>query len=206
MRLEINSDSGLVYATEVDNDLRGQAEILLYQLVSKEPKPDGGDLKVRLDWGIVKLVRRGNEVFVEEPDYRRDPLQFVPQLNFTCAVLRAQQLVHDRLGVRAEPVAYDNFLLVYPGGLTASGVAATRQPPRQPGDSGWRVFDATRIDWKADLQALRVYEIARERQAILSVLSLPVGWSVRLEDDTLVEAAPPDGEPIAVGMTLQISP
>jgi hypothetical protein len=204
MRLEIPTNSGLVYATHVAHDLRPQAEILMRQIVGKNPGSDGSELRVRLDWGIVNLVRRGNEVFVEEPDYRRDPLRFVPHLDFTCAVLRAQQLVHDCLQVSAEPVTYDSFLLVYPAGLTASRVAATRQPPRRPGDSGWRVFDADRIDWTAEPQARRVYEVAGERQAIMSVLSLPVGWSVRLEDDTLAEVAPPGGEPIEVGMAVQL--
>ena len=204
LRLELSSNSGLVYATDVADDLRAQAEILMRQIAGKDPGLDSGELRVRLDWGVVKLVRHGNEVFLEEPDYRRDPLRFVPHLDFTCAVLRAQQLVHDRLKVSAEPVTYDSFLLVYPAGLTASCVAATRQPSGRPGDSGWRVFDAARIDWTGDLQARCVYEVAGERKAIMSVLSLPVGWSVRLEDDILAEVAPPGGEPIEIGMAIQL--
>jgi hypothetical protein len=201
----MNSDSGLVYATEVADDLRPHAEILMRQVLDDDPGQDGGELRVRLDWGIVKLVRRGNEVYLEEPDYRRDPLRFVPQLTFTCAVLRAQQLVHDRLGVKAEPVAYDQFMLVYPAGLTAARVAATRQAPEQPADSGWRVFDAGRIDWAAEPQARRIYEVAGERPALMGILSLPVGWAVRLEGETLTEAAPPEGGPIEVGMAVELS-
>ncbi|MGZ5441093.1 MAG: immunity protein Imm33 domain-containing protein [Thermoanaerobaculia bacterium] len=121
---------------------------------------------------------------------------------FTCAVLRAQQRVHDRLGVGAEPAPYDQFLLVYPGGLTAARVAAIRQAPYQPADSGWRVFDSGRIDWTAEPQARRLYEVAGERPALMSVLSLPAGWSVQFENETLAEAAPPEGEPIAVGMVV----
>lgn len=204
----MNSDSGLVYATEVADDLRPQAEILMRQVLDNDdndPGPDSGELRVRLDWGIVKLVRRGNEVYLEEPDYRRDPLRFVPQLTFTCAVLRAQQLVHDRLGVKAVPVTYDQFMLVYPAGLTAARVAATRQAPEQPADSGWRVFDAGRIDWAAEPQARRIYEVAGERPALMGILSLPVGWAMRLEGEILTEAAAPEGGPIEVGMVVELS-
>src|ERR1043165_3970403 len=131
MKLELSSDDELTYATEVADDLRDQAGILMRQVLGKAPGADGSERRVRLDWGLVKVVRRGNEVILEEPDYKHDPLRFVPQLTFTCAVLRAQQLVHDRLGVRAEPVTYDNFMLVYPGALAAARVAATRQPPER---------------------------------------------------------------------------
>jgi hypothetical protein len=200
----MRASTGLHYVMEVSKELSEQAEILLHEIAAKDVPVDDTDPQVRLDWGIVRLVRRGNELLLEEPDYKSDPLRFVPGLNFTAAVLRAQQRVHARLGVSAEPVAYDQFMLVYPAGLTATRVAATRQLPQLQGDSGWRVFDASRVDWDAEPQARRVYEVAGERPALMGVLSLPVGWSLQLEDDTLAEVAPPNGEPIATLMALQL--
>jgi len=204
MRLAVRGSRGLEYVTEVSDDLRDQAEILLRLIASKEPEANDSGARVRLDWGIVKLVRRGSEVLVEEPDYRRDPLRFIRGLTFTCAVLRAQQRVHDRLKVAAEPVGYDELVLVYLEGLSAARVAATRQASERPGDTGWRVFAANRIDWGAQFGARRVYDVPRERPGLMAVLSLPVGWSVRLEGDTLTEAATPKGERVVVGMALEV--
>jgi len=206
MKLSMRGSSGLVYVTEVSDALRDQAEILLRLIASREPVADGDHACVRLDWGIAKLERRGDEIVVEEPNYRGDPRRFVPGLNFTCAVLRAHQRVHERLCVGAEPVHYDQFMLVYPGGMTAGRIAAIRQATEREKDTGWRVFDGARIDWAAEPEARYVYEVAGERPALMAVLSLPVGWAVRLEGETLMEAAPPTGtgERIAIRMAVQL--
>jgi hypothetical protein len=203
MNLTEQGKSGLVYVSAVADDLREQAGILLWQLASQEPEPDRNG-NVRLDWGVVKLVRHGNEVRVEEPDYKHDARRFVPGLNFTAAVLRAQQSVHDRLWVSPEPVKYDQNILVYARDLKPPELAAIRQKTEREGDTGWRLFDAVHIDWSAEPRALRVYEIARERPALMAVLSLPAGWSVRLQDGNLAEVAPPEGEPRTVGMPLEL--
>ena len=109
-----------------------------------------------------------------------------------------------RLGVPAEPVRYDEFILAYPGSLSAVSVVAIRQTAENDSNSGWCVFDAAKIDWTAEPDARRVYEVAHERPALVCVLSLPVGWSVRIEQETLLEAAPPEGEPIVVGLPLNL--
>jgi hypothetical protein len=204
MKRTMRANSGLVYIADVADDLLDQAEILLRLLANEDPALAAGGAPVRLDWGLVRLERRGDEVVVEEPDYRRDPLQFLPGLNFTCAVLRAQQRVHERLGVGAEPVKYDQVMLVYPGGLSAAHIVATRQAPGHDQDSGWRVFDAAHIDWTQEPQARRFYQIPSVRPELMAVLSLPVGWSIRLHDASLAEAAPPGSQPMAVGMAIPL--
>ncbi len=204
MRLTAQSNTGLVYVTEISEELSQQAGLLL-RIVTGEPVPAQGEsLKVSLDWNIVRLTHIGDEVFVEEPDYTRNAQDFVPGLNFTCAVLRAQQLVHERLGVGAEPVNYDQGVLVYPNGLTATSLVAIRQSSEIPEDSGWRVFDAGEIDWSSQPEARRVYEIAPTRPALLSIISLPIGWSIRMEQGTLEETVSPEGERLSINMAIQL--
>jgi hypothetical protein len=203
VKLTQSSDTGLTYVAEVAEEVRDQAALLLSLVARGARSVRDGD-QMRLDWGIVRLARTGYEVTVQEPDYRGDPRRYVPGLNFTCAVLKAQQLVHDRLVVSAAPIAYDQFVSVYPGGLTAPVTAAIRQTAQADLDTGWRIFDADRIDWAAELQARRVYEFARERAALLGALALPEGWAVRFEGRTLVESVSPEGSRRALSLTLDL--
>jgi hypothetical protein len=204
MRLTAQGKSGLLYVTEISEALYQQASLLLH-LVTGEPVPaQGKSLKVPLDWNIVRLTHIGDEVFVEEPDYTHDAQDFVPGLNFTCAVLHAQQLVHDRLGVGAEPVNYDQGVLAYPNALTATSLVAIRQSSEILEDSGWRVFDAGEIDWSRQPEARRVYEIAPTRPALLGIISLPIGWSVRMEQGILEETVSPEGERLSINMAIQL--
>lgn len=204
MRLTFRNSSGLDYVAEVADELRDLGYLLLSLVAGKPAPADGKSLKQRLDWNIVRLTRTGSEVVVEEPDYAYDSEHFLPGLNFTCAVLHAQQLVHARLEVEAEPVNYDAGVLVYPEGLTAAGMAAIRQDSDLPEDSGWRVFDADRVDWKAEPHALRVYEIAAKRPELLSILSLPAGWSIRMEGRSLAEAVSPEGKHMAADLNISL--
>lgn len=203
MRLSVPTESGRSYTTEIAAELSSQAELLL-TVIARRSLDIADTMQVRLDWGVVKLVPNGAEIAVEEPDYRHDPLIFVRRLDFTCAVLREQQRVHDSLNVSAEPVTYDQYVLEYPESLTAERLVATRRPPNDSTDSGWRVFDERRIDWNAPPMSRRVFEIARARPALLAVLSLPAGWSVQLHADTLAECAAPQGERTQVGLTIRV--
>src|SRR5262245_17067483 len=203
MKLTVPGSGNLVYVTEVADDLRDQATILLRQIASRLPELDF-NAPVRLDWGVVKLERQGDEVWVNEPDYRHDPRQYIPGVNFTCAVLRAQQCVHDRLGVSAKPVRYDQSILIYPGALSERRIVAIRQKEETTPDSGWRVFAAEQIDWALEPGACYVYQLAVTRAALLAVLSLPVGWSTQLEGETLKEAAAPDGSIFRVGVPIKL--
>jgi hypothetical protein len=204
MRLTSRSNNGLLYVTEISEELRNQGSLLLRLVIGQPAPADGDSLKVRLDWNIVKLTRTGGEVVVQEPDYTRNSESYLPSLNFTCSVLHAQQLVHERLNVSSEPVNYDEGVLVYPGGLSMTGMATIRQLAKTPEDSGWRVFDAERIDWMAEPLGRRVYEIAGERPALLSTMSLPVGWSIRMEGGLLTEAVSPEGQRHTVNMTINL--
>jgi hypothetical protein len=204
MKVAVQSATGQTYMAPVSGHSRDRAELLLRLLATRYPDPPPSGSRVRLDWGVARLSAQGSEMLVEEPDYRRDPLQFVPGIEFTCSVLGAQQLVHDRLQVSAEPVSYDQAIFVYPPGLACQLLAATRQAPLRAEDSGWRTFDAERIDWTAGFQAHRVYEVPLQRPALMAVLSLPSGWSVRMDGPTLVEAATPEGRRIPLTMTIEL--
>jgi hypothetical protein len=203
MKLTMPGSDNLVYVTEVADDLRDQATILLGQIASRSPELDL-DAPARLDWGVVKLERQGNEVWVNEPDYRHDPRRYIPGMNFTCAVVRAQQCTHDRLGVSAEPVRYDQSILIYPRALSERPIAAIRQKGETPRDSGWRVFAVEQIDWALEPRACYVYQLAVKRAALLAALSLPVGWSVQLEGETLKQAAAPDGSAFVVDLPIEL--
>jgi hypothetical protein len=206
MRISLSDGRHLTYVSNVSDDLRPQAELLLGRLAATAPalEPDQ-ELPVRLDWGIVKLIRRNDEMSVEEPDYRTDARRFVPRVTFTCAVLRAQQQLLERLNADPQPVHYDQAVLVYPGALAARRVVAIRRDPLQPVHTGWHVFDEDLIDWDLDAQAVGVYDVPRQQPALMSILALPTGWAVRFEQDTLLEAAPPGGTPMTLGMTFDLS-
>jgi hypothetical protein len=204
VKLILRSNGGLPYVSDVSEELRGQAELLLPQIASSAAELlPGQQTRVRVDWGIVRLVRRGDELVVEEPDYLVQPLRFIAGLNVTCAVLRAQQEVLERLQVSSRPVQYDQFMLVYAAGLTAARIAAIRQDPQQPGDSGWRVFEASDIDWSVQPKAVRIYDIPSSRPSLMAALALPTGWAVRLRQGTLVEAVAPENRHIALDMSFE---
>ena len=153
----------------------------------------GPGWRMRLGWSLLMLASDSDGALrLCEPDYERTPLTgMVPTLDWTLDVIAAQTRVARRVGVTPVDVAFDDDIAVRRGALDSTRVALLRSPPVGEHDSGWfaaagKELDASPADDSAEqpgedaLERLPVYRLVTEWPLVLSVHVLPVGFSVEL--------------------------
>jgi len=202
MRLELPLPSGSVLVAEIDDTDESAGRELLQRLApSATSLHDGRFLEVDLDWTAVRLRARGHEVYVEEPDYRRNVADFAPTFVLTCRVFAAQQQMLQALRVKGLPVKAQQFVRVSNDALQSVSVVGVRRPESESLFSGWQIV-STASDEAHGQYTVR--ELSGNRLAWCVPLPLPAHWAFRFVGRSLVDAVSPDGKTHALNLSIDL--
>ena len=157
-------------------------------------------VKVQFGWSVLTIRQEGSNFRVCEPDFDGDPFtQVRPDVTCTLAVLAMQVGVVRRVGVDPVEVRFDEKVVLRRGVLAEPHVFLNRGQPTE-GDSGWFVGPVEGPEYDPDdlsqFEAIRVYELWRERRPLLSVLGLPPGHIAVFRGDTIESVMSPAGEDV----------
>ena len=160
-------------------------------------KPLHPGFSVRFGWSLLTLADEPGGLRICEPCFSGDPLhESNPTVDTTINVLVSQVEWLRRVGVRGADVFFDQQILLAPGALAAPEIFALRGEQTSEADTGWSVAPVPapgrQID-TSNLSALPVYRLVGSHPGLLSILTLPEGFLVRLHHDAVVEIDGPDG-------------
>jgi hypothetical protein len=132
-----------------------------------------------------------------EPLFSGDPLRELnPTLDISLRMLALQvqwlHCVHER----GSDVSFDEHLVLAGDALAADDIFALRGAPTAENDCGWSVAPVPAEGQNIDMSrlcALPVYRLIDGHPNLLSVLTLPEGYLVRLRKDTVVEVTDAEG-------------
>jgi hypothetical protein len=129
-------------------------------------------------------------LLVCEPDFFGNPFtQERPDISTTLAVQVNMIRFAQRVGVDPPDVLFQDKIVLAQGCLRESKIYLERLPITKRGDSGWYIGPraGTLAPTQNELEAIVVYELLQQRQALLPVLCLPVGYMVIVDDDQMVD-------------------
>ncbi len=155
---------------------------------------------VQVGWSLLRLRKDGGDLTVCEPDFDANPFRdFRDDVTCTLTVLARQNLVHQRLGIERTPVRYDDKVVLRKGCLSLKRVYAQRQEPDE-GDSGWYVGpvdDPGGVPGREDLEARYVFQLLRERPALLDIVALPEGYLVVFDGEQIEAVLDADNDDVS---------
>jgi len=165
--------------------------------LSQSGKPLHAGLSVRFGWSRLTLAEDPAGLRICEPRFSGDPLHDLnPALDTTINVLVSQVAVLRRVRERGEDVFFDQQILLAPGALTAPEIFSLRVERTSEADSGWSIAPVPApgqgID-TSNLAAAPIYRLVGSQAGLLSILTLPQGYLVRLRRGEVVEVDGPDG-------------
>jgi hypothetical protein len=152
---------------------------------------------VRFGWSMLTLADDPQGLRICEPRFSGDALhELNPTVDTTIHVLVSQIEWLRRVGERAEDVYFDQQLVFAPNALTAPQIFALRGERSSDSDSGWSLAPVPAPGRQIDtghLSAMPIYGLVASHPGLLSILTLPQGFLVRLEAGQVVEIDGADG-------------
>jgi hypothetical protein len=153
--------------------------------------------RVRFGWSLLTLRSELAGLRICEPHFFGNPLGEVNStLDVTLGVLVEQLQWLRRVGEHGADAFFDQNLVFTRDAAAADDLFALRGQAQSRADSGWSVAPVpqrgARID-TSDLSAVPVYALVDGRFGLLSILTLPVGYLVRLKQDEVMDITDPDG-------------
>jgi hypothetical protein len=162
---------------------------------SGKPLRDG--LRVRFGWSLLTLRTDAEGLRVCEPSFGQDEgADLDPKLNTTLAVLTEQVKWLRRLRVDGTDAYFDQNIIMTESALSAVDIFALRGEATTEADSGWSVAPVPAAGGEVDTSALRAVSIGSlvvVRPGLLPIITLPVGFLVRLNDNRVTEMTSPNG-------------
>jgi hypothetical protein len=164
--------------------------------LARSGKPLHEGFSIRFGWSMLTLADDPEGLRICEPCFSGDPLhELNPTLDTTIAVLLSQVEWLHHVGERGEDTFFDQQILLAPEALTAPDIFALRGERTTEADSGWSVAPVPAPGQEIDtsnLTALPVYRLAGSHPGLLSILTLPQGYLVRLHGGEVIEIDGPD--------------
>jgi len=173
-----------------DVALRPQAEWLL-GYIRETFGSDGGQLrdgfKLQVGWSILSLREQNGKLVINEPNYYGDPFtECHDDISCTLRVQVEQNAILQLAEVDdAVPALFQDKVVLAKGCLDEKRVYLERTKNSPPGDSGWYIGPAAGGKRKPALEAIYVYDLLKERPALLQVLALPPGYLVVFDGDKI---------------------
>ena len=131
-------------------------------------------------WCVLKLVRSGDKLELQEPDYSANPLlNFRSDVSTSLRVVLAQNELLHRIQVVPRGSRFDEKIVLRKGCLPHEHLYMERSPPTD-GDSGWYLSQAGEQSSPeaSDLESIYSFQLLAARPSLLSCLLLPPGWFV----------------------------
>ena len=154
-------------------------------------------LRIRFGWSLLTLAEDAAGLRVCEPLFSGDPsTELNPTLDATLRVLVSQVRWLRQLKEQGSDVFFHQQILVTQDALAAGQIFALRGEQTSEDDSGWSVAPVPAPGESIDtrhLSALPIYSLVGSHPGLLSILTLPAGYLVRLDDGQVAEITSPDG-------------
>lgn len=154
-------------------------------------------MRIRFGWSMLTLHREPSGLRVCEPDFSGDPLtQLHSTIDRTLAVLAAQLQWLRRVKEQGSDIRFDQHIVFTQAAFEADDLFALRNDPDSEADSGWSVAPVPNAGEEIDmsqLSAIPIYRLVDSDPELLSVLTLPPGYLVRLQQRHVVEITDPEG-------------
>jgi hypothetical protein len=154
-------------------------------------------LRVRFGWSVLTLRAQEDGLRIYEPLFAGDPLsELNPTLDITLSVLARQVHWLHRVREGGEDVVFDQQIVLTPDALGAVEIFALRGELESTADSGWSVAPVPAKGEDIEMSSasvLPIYRLVDRRPGLLSILTLPKGYLVRLREDEVVEITDPNG-------------
>ncbi|MCW8133737.1 MAG: hypothetical protein KIS92_25550 [Planctomycetota bacterium] len=151
------------------------------------------DHRLAFNWSMLMVRGRGRERVICGPDFGRNPFDDVQEdLSIPFAVHEGQAGVIRRTGVKKPmPVYYTEEVVMGQGCLTGKVIKLERKEFPSRGFSGWHILpgdpaDLRRVEEKKKWERTPTYRILGRRDIVLSLLSLPVGYSAVVEESGIL--------------------
>jgi hypothetical protein len=169
--------------------------------LARSGKPLRAGLSIRFGWSLLTLAEEPEGLRICEPRFSGDPFhELNPTLDTTIGVLVAQVQWLRLVGERGADVFFDQQILLAPNALLAPDVFALRGERTSEADSGWSISPVPAQGQDIDtshLTASPVYRLVNSHLGLMSILTLPQGYLVRLRRgegiEEVVEIDGPDG-------------
>lgn len=144
-------------------------------------------------WFRAERGPEGGEYFVvSAPDYTDEAGEKKQDdLTETLRVLAAQRPWLEITGVDAEPVDFDQQVLVVRGALETEQVFLWRVASPGGRLTGWRLAPGDVSSTDMEVDSIAVHEIWRKRPALMQAMVLPVGWMAYFYGDEIVTLVDP---------------
>jgi hypothetical protein len=172
---------------------------LLWQMHSDGARIYDGQI-LALGWTTVwfraERGPEGGEYFViASPDYGDETGQArKDDLSDTLRVLAAQRPWLRLTGVSAEPVDFDQHLLVVRGALETEQVFLVRVESPGGRMTGWRLAPVDLEHASAEVDSIPVHEVWRKRPELLQTMLFPAGWMAYYDREQLVTLVDPSDQ------------
>jgi hypothetical protein len=165
--------------------------------LDQSDKPLHAGFSIRFGWSLLTLAEEPGGLRICEPRFSGNPIhELNPALDITINVLVSQIEMLHRAGERGEDVFFDQQILLAPGALTAPEIFALRGERTSEADSGWSIAPVPAPGHQIDtsnLTAQPIYRLVGSHPGLLSIMTLPQGYLVRLRRGEVVEIDDPDG-------------
>ena len=140
--------------------------------------------RIRLGLSQLTVRARDNQLLLLQPRFEADVRELSDDITQTLSLLADQAALAQQLGVAIQPTSFDHRMVVACGALAHAHIYLERSEPTDDNDSGWYIGPADEPG-EVECEHRRVYELVRERPALLRVLGLPSGYLVAFEGDAI---------------------
>lgn len=180
-----------IFTVKFREELLPLAESLLQLVMSHAyDQPEyPADFKIAFGWVPVTLRGRGRDRAICIPDFSRNPFDDVQEdVSIALTVSAGQEDVIKRTGVKKSmPCLFTDEVVLGQGCLAGKLIEMERKDFPTRGFSGWHIMpgdpvDLKRIEEKKKIERTPTYRILGRRDIVLNLLSLPVGYTVRIND------------------------
>lgn len=194
-----------VFTIKYREELYPSARVLM-QFITSQADKDGEyptDSRFAYGWASLMLRGRGRNRTVCAPDFSRNPFDDVQDdTSLALSIHQSQAEVIRRAGVKkAMPCFYTEEVVMGQGCLLGKAIKMERKEFPTRGVTGWHILpgdpaDLRRVEEKKKWERTPTYRLLGRRDILLSLLSLPVGYTAVVEDNGILSVTNANREPV----------
>jgi len=165
-----------------ERTLERQAESLLglFDRLHRQGISIKDGIRIQFGWSMLVFREQSDGILaVLEPDFDKDPFRD-ERADISCTLkIQAHQISFaERVGVEPEVVSFQDKIVLSRGCLQEHEIYLERSAHDRVGDSGWYIGSRDSASAQPELEAIRVFQLLRQRQELLPALILPTGYMV----------------------------
>lgn len=144
--------------------------------------------RIQFGWSLLTLQTEDGALRVCEPDFYGAISNTQPSVNVTLEVLKAQIPVLRAVGEDGVDVRYDQVVTATQSCVQTPDLFLKRDAPQSGGDTGWfigKLEDLEAAQPPQEVESLCVFQLLRQRFALLQLLTLPPGYLAIMRGDRL---------------------